>query len=90
MPNVRVYLKYFNTTLDLLLDDVNKLRGKGANRAAEAELGALHQKLTAIKTLMTDECPVVQFRNFEISEAGAAPRAKARPTRARARTRKAR
>lgn len=83
MANVRVYLKYFNTTLDLLLEDVKKLRGKGANRGAEDDLARLHQKLTDVQTLMAGECPDPQYRNFDIVESAPAKRARktARATR---------
>ncbi|MGH9349311.1 MAG: hypothetical protein ACRD26_18805 [Vicinamibacterales bacterium] len=76
MANVRVYLKYFNTTLDLLLQDVKKLRGKGASRAAEQDLARLHQKLTRVQSLMARECPDPQYRNFDVIERAPARRAR--------------
>lgn len=68
MPSVRLNLKYLNNSLGLLLQDVEMLRGKGASRAAEADMAALRKKLAAVQKLMAGECPEAQFRSFEVTE----------------------
>ena len=84
MAKARLSLRSLNRTLKSLKAKVKGLRGRGASRAEEQDMAALHKKLTTIETMMADECPEQLFRSFEL----AAPTT-ARPSRAKAkRTRK--
>lgn len=84
MARARVRLNHLSKGIKGVLREVGKLRGKGADPAAERELRALHKKLTSVQKMMAAACPDTQFRSFEVAEP-----LRARKT-ARKRTRKVR
>lgn len=68
MAKARLNLEYFKHTVNLLAHEVGMLKGKGASRAADSEITALHKKLIKVQKLMAGECPDGLFRNFDLVE----------------------